>query len=79
MQTIGVRPAPIAASVLRLTMVSVSPKRRRRSEWPMIAYAAPASLIIAGETSPVNAPSRSQYRSCAATPMLVFRAASATA
>ena len=35
-------------SVLRLTIASVSPNSRRRSEWPMITYSAPASLIIAG-------------------------------
>ena len=61
MHTIGVKPLAIAAAVLRLTAASVSPNRRRRSEWPMITYSAPASLIMPGETSPVNAPSRSQY------------------
>ena len=48
MQTIGVSPAPIAAIALRLTIASVSPNSRRRSEWPMITYSAPASLTIAG-------------------------------
>ena len=60
LQTIGVRPTEIAAATLRFTAVSVSPNRRRRSEWPMITYAAPASLIMPAEISPVNAPSRSQ-------------------
>ena len=44
-----------------------------------MVYAAPASRTIAGDTSPVNGPSRSQYTSWADTPMLVFLAASATA
>src|SRR5215467_1242813 len=34
---------------------------------------------MAADTSPVNAPSRSQYRSCAETPMLLPCAASAAA
>ncbi len=45
----------------------------------MMTYSAPASAIIAADTSPVNAPSRSQCMSCAATPTLLLRAASATA
>ena len=48
MQTMGVSDAPIAAIVFRLTVASVSPKSVRRSEWPMMTYSAPASLIIAG-------------------------------
>src|SRR4029453_9811905 len=42
---------------------------RRRSEWPMIAWVAPVSLIMAALTSPVNAPSRSKWRFCAAMPI----------
>src|SRR6266550_4671251 len=79
MQTMGVSPPANAAASLRLTDASVSPKSVRRSECPMIAYAAPASTIIAALISPVNAPSRSQYRSCAATPTLLLRAGSAAA
>src|SRR5215813_5346971 len=45
----------------------------------MITYSAPASLIIAPDTSPVKAPSRSQYMFCAATPILLLLSASATA
>ena len=45
----------------------------------MMTNSAPASAIMAAETSPVNAPSRSQYMSCAATAMVLFRTASATA
>ena len=59
-QTIGHSPPWMAASVLRLTTSSVSPNIRRRSEWPMIANSAPASLSIAALTSPVKAPSFSQ-------------------
>ena len=77
MQTIGMSSAAIAARVFRLTHSSVSPNSRRRSEWPTMTWLAPASLIIAALTSPVNAPSRSKYRSCAAMPMRVLRAASA--
>src|SRR5581483_11138855 len=77
--TIGVSSAPIAATILRLTIASLSPNSRRRSECPTITYSAPASLIIPADTSPVNAPSFSQYRSWAATAMFVFRAASAAA
>ena len=50
----------MAACVFRLTMASVSPNSRRRSEWPTMANSAPAALTIPGEISPVNAPSRSQ-------------------
>src|SRR5438067_1140339 len=78
MQTIGVSCAAIAAVSLRLTVWSVSPNNRRRSECPMITYSAPASLIIGALTSPVNAPSRSQYTFCAATPMFDACAASTT-
>ena len=60
MQTIAVRPAVSAARSLRFTEASVSPNRRRRSEWPMMTCVAPASLIIVALTSPVNAPSRSK-------------------
>ena len=60
MHTIGVRSAASAATSLRFTVASVSPNSRRRSEWPMITYSAPASLSIAPLISPVNAPSRSQ-------------------
>src|SRR6185503_13357538 len=77
--TIGINPAPSAAVALRFTIGSVSPNSRRRSEWPTMTYSAPASLIIPGDTSPVNAPSRSQYTSWAETPMFELRAASATA
>src|SRR5687768_4167302 len=79
MQAIGVSPAANAADTLRLTVASVSPNSVRRSEWPMITNSAPASLIIGALTSPVNAPSRSQYKSCAAIATLLLRAASAAA
>ena len=45
----------------------------------MMTYSAPASRSMIALTSPVNAPSFSQCRFCPATPMLVWRAASATA
>ena len=45
----------------------------------MITYSAPASRTIAALTSPVNAPSRSQWQFWPATAMLLLRAASATA
>ena len=45
----------------------------------MITYSAPASRTIAALTSPVSAPSRSQWQVCPATAMLLLRAASATA
>ena len=79
MQTIGVSPDANAATALRFTVASVSPNSVRRSEWPTITYSAPASRIIGALISPVNAPSRSQYRSCAAITTLVLRAASAAA
>src|SRR5262245_41103891 len=44
----------------------------------MITYSAPASFNIGALTSPVNAPSRSQCRFCAATPMFEFLVASTT-
>ena len=79
MQTIGVRPPANAAAIFRLTEASVSPNSVRRSEWPTITHSAPVSAIIAALISPVNAPSRSQCRSCAATPTLLLRAASPAA
>jgi hypothetical protein len=79
MHTIAVNPAASAASVLALTVWSVSWNKRRRSECPMMTYSAPASLSIAALISPVNAPSFSQYRSWPAMPMLELRAASAAA
>ena len=45
----------------------------------MMTYSAPASRTIGALTSPVNAPSFSQNRSCAATATGEFRTASATA
>ena len=45
----------------------------------MITPRQPASTSIRAETSPVNAPSRSQCRFCAAIPILVPRAASTAA
>ncbi len=45
----------------------------------MITYSAPDSAIIVALISPVKAPSRSQYRFCAATATLLLRAASAAA
>ena len=62
------RRAPRSACGSRVS--SVSWNSRRRSEWPMITYSAPASRSIAALTSPVNAPSRSQCRFCPATPTL---------
>ena len=75
MQTIGTRPAVNAACILLLTVSLVSPNSVRRSEWPTITYRAPASRTIAALTSPVNAPSRSQCRFCAATAMVLPAAA----
>jgi hypothetical protein len=72
-------PAPSAAINLWLTASSVSWNSRRRSEWPMMTYSAPASFSMPALISPVNAPSRSQCRFCPATPTGVLRAASATA
>ncbi len=51
-------------------MSSVSPKYWRRSEWPMMTWVQPISSSMAGQISPVYAPSFSQYRSCA--PMATF-------
>src|SRR5437762_9978940 len=79
MQTIGVSPPAHAAAILRFTDASVSPNNVRRSEWPMMTYSAPVSAIIGALISPVNAPSRSQWRSCAAMQTLLLRAASAAA
>ena len=79
MQTMGVSSPASAASAFRFTVSSVSWNRRRRSEWPMITYSAPASFSIGALISPVNAPSRSQYMFWPATPTGEFRTASATA
>ena len=76
MQAMGHSPEANAAVILRFTMTSVSPNSARRSECPTITYSTPASRSIGPLTSPVNAPSRSQNRSCAPMPMLLFRAAS---
>jgi hypothetical protein len=56
-QTIGTMPCASAACAFMFTPPSVSPKYCRRSEWPRITYWQPASASIAGETSPVKAPS----------------------
>jgi hypothetical protein len=45
MQMMGMSPAASAAFALRATVSSVSPKYWRRSEWPTMAYVAPASAI----------------------------------
>src|SRR5437660_2495407 len=59
MQTITLRPNSSAATALWATCWSVSPKRARRSEWPVITQPhQPASM--AADTSPVYAPDRSQ-------------------
>ena len=50
-----------AAFTFRFTSSSVSPNTCRRSEWPMRMYRAPASFTMAGDISPVNAPSFSKY------------------
>jgi hypothetical protein len=62
---IGISPAFTADFSFRFTLSSVSPNSWRRSEWPTITYAHPASLSIPGATSPVNAPFSSQCRSWA--------------
>ena len=53
MQRMGISPARCAARTFRLTDSSVSPKYCLRSEWPRMAYFAPDSFTIRGETSPV--------------------------
>src|ERR1700694_4810987 len=53
-----------AAAVFLATISSVSPRNRRRSEWPTITHWH-RPLSIAGETSPVKAPDISQKQSCA--------------
>ena len=72
MQTIGVRPAARAAWTFMFTVSSVSPNIRRRSEWPMMAYSAPASFAMSALTSPVNAPCFSKWMFCTATPIVVL-------
>ncbi len=67
------RPASSAASARRRTVSSVSPKSCRRSEWPTIAPVTPSSSSIGADTSPVNAPSSSQWTFCAYTRDEAFR------
>ena len=55
-QMMGCRPASSAASTLRFTVKSVSPKYCRRSEWPMMTYFTPRSFSMSADTSPVYAP-----------------------
>src|SRR5215203_3913906 len=56
----GRSPAEMARTVLRATHASVSPKISRRSECPTMTAPAPTSSSIGAETSPVNAPERSE-------------------
>ena len=42
-----------AATVRRFTVLSVSPKYWRRSEWPMMTYSTPEALSMSAESSPV--------------------------
>ncbi|CAH2599794.1 protein of unknown function [Rhodovastum atsumiense] len=74
----GVSPAPTAAATLARTSVSVSPWSVRRSEWPRITQAAPASRSIAAETSPVWAPFAWVWQSCPPTATTLPASASAT-
>src|SRR5713101_642227 len=69
MHRIGRKPWRSAAATFLLTVASVSPKSRRRSEWPMITYRQPRSFNIRGDTAPVKAPRSSQCMSCADNPM----------
>src|SRR5438105_7068714 len=61
---ITLSPHERAAAVFLATISSVSPRYRRRSEWPTMTHWH-RSLSIAGETSPVYAPDISQKQSCA--------------
>ena len=72
------RPLSSATFVFFATPSSVSAKYCRRSEWPRIAWVTPMSFSIAGETSPVKAPSFSKCMFWAATATgLPFAAATA--
>ena len=79
MQTIGRSPAARAATARRLTPSSVSPNSWRRSEWPIITHWHATVNSIRGATSPVNAPSSSQWQFCAprVTPLPFSAAATA--
>ena len=55
-QMIGTRLAASTRAALRPTPWSVSPKYRRRSEWPRITIDTPRSWSIGTDTSTVNAP-----------------------
>ena len=63
MQTMVDSPDRQAAAAFAATIGSVSPWCRRRSEWPTITAAAPASLSIPALTSPVNGPEASAWQS----------------
>src|ERR1019366_7313896 len=78
-QTMGVRPFSSAISSLRLTVSSVSLKYCRRSECPMITCVTWIAVSIAGEISPVKAPSFAQCIFCAPTATFDPRAASTAA
>ncbi len=56
-----------AASNLRATVSFVSPKKRRRSEWPISTKRHPTSRNSAPPTSPVKGPESSQNTSWAPT------------
>ena len=64
-QRIGVMPAPRTARSFLATISSVSPNSSRRSEWPTITYFTLSFASIGALTSPVNAPSVSQWQFCA--------------
>ncbi len=64
---IGASPASSAAGTLAWSARSVSLSYSRRSEWPSSTAVAPASVSMAAETSPVNAPDSSADIVCAPT------------
>ena len=61
-QRMGRSPALRAACTFWLMMWSVSPKRARRSLWPMMTYFTSKSASIPAEISPVKGPLLSQWR-----------------
>lgn len=75
LQMIGVSPESRDDRVFFNTPSLVSPKYWRRSLRPTITCEQPTALIIGPDTSPVNAPSFAQYRSCAPICILVPRVA----
>src|SRR2546421_728139 len=67
-----------AAAVFLATISSVSPTKRRRSEWPMMTHWH-SVLSIAGDISPVYAPDISQNAFCAPSLTPDSKSTSATA